>query len=158
MEPHAFLSSPCHSDNHARTSPRTSEVNVDDEIKEAIGQFVDNFDFALAIFIMQSPSGCERDSKLSTALVHATNYLSRKSMTEGKVQSFWRPFFRRALPSIKLASFRNKFPMDYPIIPTDINHLEFPEWNPSTSSSLKIDSRKLLATILDCMLIASQYL
>lgn len=135
------------------------EVIVDEETKEAIGEFVDNFDFALSIFLMQSPlSNGERESRVSAASLHALSRLSRESMSEAELQSFWKPVFRRALPSVELPRFTDNITEDYPAIPKVPDSYEFTEWNPNPSSFPKILSRKLVATALDCMLVASRYL
>jgi len=134
------------------------EVDVDDETKKAIGEFVDAFDFALSIFVMQSPlSNGERESRVSAASLHAVNRLSRESMTEAELRSFWKAVFRRALPSVELPRFKDDITEDYPTIPTVPDPFEFTEWNPNPSFP-KILSRKLVATALDCMLVASRYL
>lgn len=132
------------------------EVNIDEEMEKAIGPFIDNWKSALAIYVMQNPSGQDRETSFSAASLHAIRHLSRESMSESEAKAFWRSVFREALPLIKLPDLEADLPKEFPVVPRDIEAVELTEWNPNPFSTSKTDSRKLAATILDCMLSAPQ--
>ncbi len=141
------------------TDPAVALVNVtnDKEMKRAIGQFIDSFDIALAIYVMQCPPGYERDSRVHAAWSHATNALSHGRLSENEAELFWREIFKRAIPEVELPISEIsgiKINEEYPVIPTDIDPREPSEWNPVALKTPGVDSRELPVTVLDCMIAA----
>ena len=142
------------------TDPAVALVNLtnDKEMKRAIGQFIDSFDIALAIYVMQCPPGYERDSRVQAAWSHATNALSHGRLSENEVELFWREIFKRAIPEVKLPISEIKIDEEYPVIPTDVDPREPSEWNPVASKPSGVESRELPVTVLDCMIAAPRLL
>ena len=156
------------------TNPGDALVDItnDKETRRAIGQFVDSYDMALAIYVMQCPAGHERDSRLHAAWSYATSALSHgpsatqshaaKSkfpgrFSEDEAESFWRDVFKKALPQVKIPNPEKKV-HEYPLIPTNFDPREPFEWHPGALILPGVDSRELSATILDCMIAAPRWL
>ena len=149
------------------------DVTNDKETKRAVGQFVDSFDIALAIYVMQCPPGHERARRVDAAWCHAIHKLSlgpsttqsdgSKMVVNGRLSEyeadlFWRIIFERATPSVKIPDSKIKINKEYPAIPTDVGPREPFEWNPAAMVIPAVESRELPATVLDCMIAAPQLL
>lgn len=129
-------------------------LELDEESAKAIGPFVDSFDFALTFVVLQCHPGQQRDTVVDLASWHAVNRLSRVSMSDRHLRSFWTPVFRRALPGIPLSGFLDTHSEEYPVVPMNSDPVEFREWNPATPPFAKKRRRTIVATALDCMLAA----
>lgn len=134
------------------------DVTNDKEMRHAIGQFIDNFGDALAIHIMQCPTGYEKDSRVHAAWSHAINVLSPGRLSKNEAELFWRNIFQRAIPHVKLPDLKLKINEEYPIIPTNVDPREPFEWNPAALVNPEVESRELPVTVLDCMIAAPQCL
>ena len=135
------------------------DVTNDKETRHAIGQFVDSFDIALAIYVMQCPEGYERESRVYAAWSHAISALSHGRLSENEVELFWRTIFKRAIPQVHLPDSEirtNK--EEYPLIPTDVDPREPLEWNPAALVPPGVESRELAMTVLDCRIAAPRRL
>ncbi|RYP86154.1 hypothetical protein DL770_004953 [Monosporascus sp. CRB-9-2] len=69
----------------------------DEELREAIGPFVDGYMFALQVYIKSSISDDDRDSRVKHAWEHAVTNLSDGAMSEEEVPRFWRSIFEQVL-------------------------------------------------------------
>ena len=145
------------------------EVTTDKEKRRSIGQFIDRFDVALTVYVMQCPPGHEQDSRMHAAWSHAINVLShgppatsshptrRKAsvrMSESEAELFWGKVFERALPEVKVPASERKINVQYPVIPSEIDLRETFEWNPAAMVPPDTESRKIPVTVLDCMIAA----
>ena len=143
------------------------EVTTDKETRRSIGQFIDNFHVALGVYVMQCPPGHEQDSRVHAAWSHAIDVLSRGPpatsshavrnkvsvrMSESEAELLWGTVFERALPGVKVPTPERKVNIQYPVIPSEIDPGETFEWNPAAMMSPDTESRKLTATVLDCMI------
>lgn len=134
------------------------DATNDKEMRRAIGQFIDNFDIALAIYVMQCPPGRERDRRVYTAWSHAINALSHGRLSKNEAELFWRSIFNRAIPQVGLLDSEIKINTEYPVMPTDVDPREPSEWNPAALVPPEVESRELPATIVDCMIAAPRRL
>ena len=134
------------------------EITDDKEVRHAIGQFIDSFGDALAIHVMQCPTGNERDSRVHAAWSHAINELSRGRLSKSEAELFWRNMFKKAIPHVNLPDSESKMKQEFPVIPTDGDPREPFEWNPAALVTPKVESRELPVTILDCMIAAPRWL
>ena len=145
------------------------EVTTDKETRCSIGQFIDKYSVALEVYVLQCSPGHEQDRRAYAAWSHAINVLSHgppakslhsiKSklsvrMSECEAELFWSKLFERSLPEVKVAASERKVNIQYPIVPSEIDPGETLEWNPAAMVSPDTESRKLPATILDCMIAA----
>ena len=145
------------------------EVTTDKEKRRSIGQFIDRFDVALTVYVMQGPAGHEQDSRVHAAWSHAINVLSHGPsatsshptrskasvrMSESEAELFWGKVFERALPEVKVPASERKINVQYPVIPSEIDPRETFEWNPAAMVPPDTESRKLPVTVLDCMIAA----
>ena len=148
-------------------------VTNDKEMRRAVGQFIDSFEVALVIYVMQCPLGYERDRRVHAAWSHAIKVLSDRpsatslhaigstssaSLSETDAKLFWRDIFERALPQVKVPDSDIKINIEYPVIPTESDPQETFEWNPAAKVPLDVERRKLPVTNLDCMIAAPQRL
>lgn len=114
-------------------------VTKDKKMNCAIGQSIDSFKAALAIYVMQYPPGHECDSRVHVAWSHAIHLLSDRppvtslpavgskfsaSLSETEARLFWRRIFERALPQVKILDSEIKVDKEYPVIPTEIGPQE----------------------------------
>ena len=145
------------------------EVTTDKETRRSIGQFIDRFDVALAVYFEQCPPGHEQDRRVHAAWSHAINVLSygppAKSlhsirskisvrMSKSEAELFWGTIFQRTLPEVRIPASKSKVNIQYPIIPSGIDPGETFEWNPAAMMPPDTESRKLPVTVLDCMIAA----
>lgn len=138
------------------TDPAVALVDLTDdkEMRHAIGQFIDSFGDALAIYVMQGTTGYERDSRGHAAWSHAINALSHRRLSKSEAELFWRNIFEKAIPHVNLPDSETKISKEHPVIPTDIDPREPFEWNPAALVNPEVKSRELPVTILDCMIAA----
>ena len=149
------------------------EVSTNKETRRSIGQFIDRFDVALEVYVMQCPPGHEQERRVHAAWSHAINVLSHgrpatslhsirskisMRMSESEAELFWRKEFKRALPEVKVPASERKVNIQYPLIPSEIDPGETFEWNPAAMVPPDTESRKLPVTVLDCMIAAPRWL
>ena len=140
-----------------------NEGDWNKEKKDAIGQFVDSFEVALQVDVLQQRPGEDQQDSASAILVHIME-LSRRDFLEvdGKPRMsdfeafrFWKPIFDRALPSGEVAAFDKIEKLDsreYPLLPlnsTGLTIQERLEWNPDEFKPPEIKAREIPTTLLD---------
>lgn len=134
------------------------DLNNDKDMRGAVGQFIDSFNVALAIYVMQCPPGSERDSRVYAAWSHAVNALSNGRLSENEATLFWGNIFKNAIPQTNLPGSEIDINKEYPIIPTDVDPREPFEWSSADLVPPKVESRQLAVTVLDCMIATPQWL
>ena len=145
------------------------QVTADKETRRSIGHFIDSFDLALAVYVMQCPPGHEQDRRVHAAWSHAINALSHgppatslqpiksklsRRMSESEAELFWIKVFKNSLPEVNVPASEKKVNIQYPVIPSEIDPGETYEWNPAAMVPPDTESRKLPVTVLDCMIAA----
>ena len=158
----AFTQTPFIADRAANivmADPAVVFVNIpnDKETRHAIGQFIDSFHIALAIYVMLAPSDNERQSRIHAAWSHAINALSQR-LSKSEAEKFWRNIFERAIPHAQIPGSGIQVIQEYPVIPEDDDPQEPLEWNPAAKIPPDIESRELPATALDCNIAAPHML
>ncbi|RYP77372.1 hypothetical protein DL771_001167 [Monosporascus sp. 5C6A] len=127
----------------------------DEELREAIGPFVDGYMFALQVYIKSSISDDDRDWRIRHAWEHAVTNLSDGAMSEEEVPRFWRSIFEHVLGRLKLPFPSGLAPVrasPSPELPRDTD--EGPsEWNPEPDYKIRQEpSKELPQTCLSSML------
>ncbi|KAI2609988.1 uncharacterized protein GGS25DRAFT_487044 [Hypoxylon fragiforme] len=131
----------------------------DEEEREAIGQFVDDYKFALQIFISAVPKGIDRDNRIFNAWSHALKELTGSRMFRGESLWYWKKVFD-SVSGLKLPDkIAEVFRIEDIALP-ECDDPEVPlEWNPdlrpmsqSSAFTVKYEPRRLPLSCLDCML------
>ena len=131
-----------------------SEIPSDEETRAAIGPFVESYNVALNIYIMQKPKGPSRELALSQAWKHAIASLTPEGhMSENEAITLWRSRFHGALGTKSLV-LPNVEEGEYPVLPTSSPITETLEWHPSSEQLFEIKPRELPAKAIDCLLAA----
>ncbi|KAL9108617.1 MAG: hypothetical protein Q9227_006563 [Pyrenula ochraceoflavens] len=128
-----------------------SSLPEDEDMKQAIGCFVDSFRMALELYVFQAAEQEERKSRLREAWLYATKDLTRGRMSAKEAQRFWEPTFRPTANYIEWQLLPEDEVYKYPII---LDHVEpgiSTEWNPIEAMPAKHNARILQPTIIDCM-------
>lgn len=129
-----------------------AKIPQDVESRDAIGSFVDDYDSALQVNVMQQPEGELRNSEILRAWNHAMT-LSRGRMEKSEAIRFWRSRFQRALPSIYLSlPVVDTNCQEYPTLPAADGESQTLEWNPADDMPQEIKSRYLEVAAIDCFL------
>ena len=121
-----------------------------EEIRQAIGDFVDDYRIALKVYVMHADSPEARQARAVDAFTHAMGPLSLGRMSEEEAHRFWKPIFAEALPTYELP-WKESY-VEYPTLPNDVDPVQPSEWDPYNSKPPDIESRSLPFTVLDCML------
>ena len=168
-EPHTpFISSRAHAIVFMDGNPIQNEKEFDDEMRAAVGEFVDSYETALQIYVLQHKPDRRREDRASAVLAHAINLCccemssgeDKKRMSEDEALRLCRPAFDRALPDVKITAFRKLDENEktgYPVlphIPTVFEPQERFEWDPMATKSHKAKARQVPASLLDFMLAA----
>lgn len=133
-----------------------------DEVRDAIGHFVNNFQFALWVYLKGAEDEEERDVRLRRAWEHATTQLTGDRMSPDEANRFWREQFLEwstyipdALKSEELDKLGlAKVPRaELPKFPTDDDDSGPHEWDPCPSHpAMEKKERPLEPTCLDAMM------
>ncbi|KAI0125302.1 hypothetical protein BJ170DRAFT_686166 [Xylariales sp. AK1849] len=132
-------------------------VPSDEEQREAIGTFVEDYGFALQLYLAGAKDNADRDACLRQAWKHATTVLTGDRMSVGEAVPFWKSIFTDTdsdlgldLERLNLAPGEKGF---LPHLPAD-DRVESPsEWDPyQNSGASQTTTRQLPETCLDCML------
>ncbi|KAI0888094.1 uncharacterized protein GGS22DRAFT_197955 [Annulohypoxylon maeteangense] len=100
-----------------------SPIPMQSEERAAIGPFVDDFIFALQVFVSAVDEGPERESRVLQAWDHAVANFSSEQMSKKQALWYWKHIFSLA-PNVKLP---------HPIASLfKVSYLQFPEHNRST--------------------------
>jgi hypothetical protein len=130
-----------------------SPIPEDPDVGIAIGPFVDSYNTALQIYVLQGSSGQDRAERTARAWAHALRDLTGERMTRKEAFRTWKAQFSQALASFKLpVPDPDHKAENYPMLPTDADPLENTEWDPALNQPRKVDSRPLSSTYLDCLL------
>ena len=127
----------------------------DEETKEAIGPFVDEYATALDIYVSQACSETGRQERIGLAWNHAMTQLTGDRMTATEAARFWKSQFTQVLPH-----FSPPDPIDdeedklWPSLPEVDDVQQTEEWNPMADEPPRIKSRELspAPACIDCML------
>lgn len=138
----------------------------DTELKEAIGPFVDDYRFALRIYLAGAQTEDDRDSRITRAWQHATTVLTGDRMSESEATLYWKQVFcsiphmdrcilgpdleRLKLVPTKLELLKDVFPQ----LPEQDDDGPT-EWDPYPTTVPIVDQAKpteLTRTSLDCLL------
>ncbi|KAL8951292.1 MAG: hypothetical protein Q9222_002714 [Ikaeria aurantiellina] len=150
-----FLSSRASSILFMDTSIALAPSPDDQEIKEAIGGFVESFKTALQIFVLQQPEGSIRNQSILKIWDHVMAQ-ARCRMSISEAILTLRSIFQEALPSTNLElPLIEEESQDYPTFPQSTGEDEIVEWNPAYSQPQPIESRRLPPTIIDCFIAAN---
>ncbi|ORY55274.1 uncharacterized protein BCR38DRAFT_452606 [Pseudomassariella vexata] len=126
----------------------------DDETCEAIGPFVDDYDYALKHYLTTNAS--EFKTRVHAAWNHALDKLNGSRMSTEEATRFWRTKFRRAVQGTD-TSLPDDIAPSYKklrlTLPSDDGTANPTEWNPvPIEKTVPIERRQLPECILDCML------
>ncbi|KAI2464717.1 hypothetical protein F4781DRAFT_439301 [Annulohypoxylon bovei var. microspora] len=138
-----------------------SPIPVDTEERTAIGPFVDDFIFALSIFVSAVDEGPERESRVLRVWNHAVANFTINHKSKTQVLWYWKHFFSLA-PGVKLPRpVAAQFEVSNFKLPENDRSGVIIEWNPnltlvqlSRMSNIIQHSEKLPRSCLDCMLMA----
>jgi hypothetical protein len=109
-----------------------SPIPEDPNIRIAIGSFVDSYNTALQIYVLQSSSGQDRAERTARAWAHALHDLTGERMTRKEAFRTWKAQFSQAFASFKLpATDPDLKAEDYPMLPAHADPLENTEWDPA---------------------------
>ncbi|KAK7751569.1 hypothetical protein SLS62_006519 [Diatrype stigma] len=72
-------------------------IPEDEELREAIGPFVDSYKYALQVYIQSGTSDEDRYARIRRAWQHAVTKLSDPAMSEEEIPRFWRDQFSQTL-------------------------------------------------------------
>lgn len=123
-------------------------VAKDKETRSAITSFIDSFEYALKIYVLQGPLS-EKENRFSHAWTHSLKKLSYR-MTPDEAHRTWKVIFQKALPKFDIPSMDHAQSNEYPEVPYDCNNVE---WNPAEAfrPPQAVESRRLEPhTYLDC--------
>lgn len=132
------------------------QIPEDEELREAIGAFVDSYKHALQVYIQSGTSDEDRYSRIKSAWQHAVTKLSDSAMSEEEIPRFWRVQFSQAVVKSLKLPFPDKLapirPVPIPVFPHDTS--EGPsEWNPEPQyRSEQEPSKKLPPTYVSAIL------
>ena len=130
--------------------PREDAMRIIPESKEdkaAIGCFVDDYRFALRVYI----TGCDRHEqqrKSDAAWQYATTQLSDARLSAQEAILYWQKVFTDAEVPLQNITFDLRSPPELPEV--DV-HDDKPEWNPDSGPHPSIEDRNLVPSWLDCV-------
>lgn len=114
--------------------------------KAAIGCFVEDYSFALNIYV----SGCdkkERQRRINAAWEHATTNLSEPRLSAREALMYWKDIFAEAEVSPPASKLELRPSPKLPEVDVQDDN---PEWNPDPGPHPTIKDRELDPTCLDC--------
>ncbi|KAF2469510.1 uncharacterized protein BDR25DRAFT_335021 [Lindgomyces ingoldianus] len=122
----------------------------DEDDRTAIGQFVDDYHFAMKMFVPKCLPHEEKKRRLQRAWDHAIRFLSRPRMSDDEGLRYWQCNMQH--------KYREFWPKDYvprpdyddyPTIPIVDEPSEVVEWNPLPPRREDIDERAIEMTYVD---------
>ena len=124
-----------------------SSVSEDPEIRAAIGYFIDSYEIALQIYVLQGSSREESSERAVHAWMHALRALTDERLTQEEALRKWRAHFSKFLPSFNPPITDPDHEAEwYPMLPTDIDPQENTEWDPTLHQPRKVEPRSLSLT------------
>ncbi|KAF2625650.1 hypothetical protein BU25DRAFT_108276 [Macroventuria anomochaeta] len=127
-------------------------VSPDKITQQAIGVFVDSYQFALRAYIPDVCDSKEKEKRLRQVWNHATGPLSERRMGPEEAVRLWKQFIPSDLRLILSEFLPKKESVQWPIVPTSDDPSDTQEWNPleGRPADVKIKARKLgKATYID---------
>ncbi|KAJ4299806.1 hypothetical protein N0V90_005052 [Kalmusia sp. IMI 367209] len=127
-------------------------VPEDQEMRDAIGTFIDDYTFALRMMVPDSLNEDEKKHRVSRAWSFATGPLSEERFTTEEAIRYWKTnklenSFPKFWPREKM--LKSQFP-DWPLVPEVERSGEIEEWNPVPVQLVDIPMQKLeKATYID---------
>lgn len=106
-------------------------VSVDVDSTRAMGNFVESFPLALAIYILHGNPETKQQRALK-AWRHALDQLSER-MTPEEAHRTWKKIFLQGYPEFDVPNtwtFETTTSMQYPLLPSEADPEEYMEWNP----------------------------
>ena len=136
-----------------------AEVDQDEDVRSAIGPFIDSFGLAWKICASQARNDEDAAFRRKELISHASNELSDR-LKKREVGPFWRSVFKRSmyqgiltsLPDEAVEARKGNYG---PVIPQNVNTQEIVEWNPGSEIPSPLKSRSLQPLTLDSLLGAS---
>jgi hypothetical protein len=127
-------------------------VPEDEEVREAVNQFVDNYSIALKLYVHQAIDTEEWSTRIQKAFDYAIDHLSLSRMDEEEASSMWREIFNPLgyFPKLKVVD-RATIKVEAFQLSSDIDSGETLEWNPADNFTRRpgIEPRELKLTYLD---------
>lgn len=123
-------------------------VQSDKLIQQAIGAFVDNYQYALGAYVPPSCDTSEKKKRFRQVWSHATGPLSERRMSAEEAIRYWRRFVPYYLQQTLSEILPTKERVRWPLLPQSDDPTEVQEWNPleGKPANIKIDARRLGAT------------
>ena len=133
----------------------SAQMPQDDEIKSAIGGFVDSFCTACKIYMGQQDDQSAGRKQSSKVISHLVDQLSGR-LSDREKGPFWRKVFRNhgvenleILLDESVEAVKGRYG---PLLPANPDPEETLEWNPYSAALPPLDCRHLEPIVLDCML------
>ena len=142
-----------------KPSHALAAIPQDNDLKDAIGSFVDSYRLALKLYVLPESNSESQASRYQRAWHHAVNHLSHPGfVNEDQAKTLWQPFFRSFGGKDTLSTERHEYHVDvYPPAPRaegDPNNVI--EWNPQTNGlHNETEHEELPRSCIDCFLQAS---
>ena len=160
-----FISSRARAAVMIEENPIMIESEMSMEERDAIGPFVDSYEVALQIDVLQRKAGTDQQSRASEILTHLLHLNDKDSGHFGgkpclsmlEALHSWKSVFRRALPNVKIIEFEvaeKQTTQGYPVLPLTLDVRQRLEWNPDETKPAGIETREIPTTFLDCMIAA----
>jgi hypothetical protein len=129
-----------------------SPVPSDDEVKSAVGQFIDDYRLALKLYLeFGAPSGAQ-EKRAQAAWTHATHYLSGDRMSVSERQTYWRQLFLDAGMSPESPMLSSDAYPELELPAPDFYMADLAEWHPGPGTNITVPKvRKLDPLAIDCM-------
>ena len=138
-------------------SPNARSNTPAKEAQSTISQFIDDYSFALKLYVSHAPSSAEKYQRIEAVWDHALSKLSARELSEVEAVRRWRPTFVQALGG--LFTERDFAPPE-PMEKANDYHVTVPsgregsddsttEWNPIENRLEPIPQRELRTTAID---------
>jgi hypothetical protein len=142
-------------------SDALTPITEDQDLLKVIGLFVDDYHFALSLYVRQSPTEEARKERVIEAWNYAINKLS-PGMTKEEAHRTWRRKFQSIVPDVEIGDpdLERWKPVSYPILPFEPQDSIFQEWDPMEEFRPlpEIKSRALVPiTYMDCSVYSGGY-
>ena len=147
-------------------NPVVNEENMSEDTRAAIGGFVDRYQTALRIQVLQQKPGKAREDQACAIARHilrlcCTGDVGSEGsghLSECEAVQLCKRVLQPALPGFKIAAIEEvdtRYNTGYPLLPVNISGLdpdERLEWNPMDGKSQRATRRQVNATLLDCII------
>ncbi|KAF2003987.1 hypothetical protein P154DRAFT_64050 [Amniculicola lignicola CBS 123094] len=125
-----YLASRVQSVVYLNPTAALAPVPADQETRQAIGLFVDDYDFALGMYIPEALDSEEKKGRISRAWTHIVDKLNKPRMTDAEGLRYW-----SSGGSSKFMEWRREHGLvrvfdEWPVIPSVEDPKKAEEWNP----------------------------